>query len=174
MKSRILNVGCGEDRYGTHFIDLYPKRDDVVKCDFDKEKFPYPANYFDEVFAENVFEHLKNPLNFLTESHRVLKKGGKIVILTDNAGFWGIFGVTHHGGYEKIKQKQRINEDRHYSLFTSNHLDNWLQATGFKKIKVEYFTNYKQIKKGHIIPFKILAKLNKRFSPHLKAVGEKA
>src|SRR2546426_9579193 len=103
---KILNVGCGEDTYGTHFIDSVPTRKDVVKCNIDQDRFPFNDNFFDEVYSEQNFEHLKNPMNFLKESSRVLKKGGSIVIITDNAGFWGIFGNVHHGGYEKEREKE--------------------------------------------------------------------
>jgi tRNA G46 methylase TrmB len=43
-------------------------------------------------------------LNFLKESYRVLKRGGKLIITTDNAGFFGIFGRVHHGGYEEVRE----------------------------------------------------------------------
>ena len=87
MKKRILNVGCGEDTYGTHFIDLYPTRENVIKCDVNMEKFPFKNNYFDEIIAIALFEHLTNPLNFLRECYRTLKSNGKLIIITDNAGF---------------------------------------------------------------------------------------
>jgi len=31
MPKRILNIGCGNDTYGTDFLDLYPKRKEVKK-----------------------------------------------------------------------------------------------------------------------------------------------
>ncbi|HKZ42047.1 MAG TPA: class I SAM-dependent methyltransferase, partial [Candidatus Hodarchaeales archaeon] len=70
---RILNVGCGNDTYGTDFVDLYPVRDDVIRCDVEKEKLPFRDNTFDEVFSGNIFEHLKNPNLVLREMSRVLK-----------------------------------------------------------------------------------------------------
>ena len=170
---RILNCGCGLDTYGTDFIDVYPSRKGVIKCNFDMEKFPFEGNYFDEVYAENIFEHLKNPLNFLKESRRVLKSGGKITLLTDNAGFWGVFGSTHHGSYEKIRIQKGTPEDRHYALFTPSHLNNWLKSVGFKNIKIKYFVNNKQVKESHIILFRFLMAISERFAPHLEATAEK-
>jgi len=107
------------------------------------------------VIAIGLFEHLTNPLNFLKESYRVLKRNGKLIIITDNAGFWGVFGVTHHGGYEKRRKKDGFLEDKHYSLFTPNHLINWLEHVGFREIKVEYFINRRWIKKHHYLFFQI-------------------
>ena len=169
MKKRILNVGCGEDTYGTHFIDLYPTRENVIKCDVNKDRFPFKNNYFDEIIAIALFEHLTNPLNFLRECYRTLKPNGKLIIITDNAGFYGIFGKGHHGGYEIIRSAKGFTEDRHYALFTPNHLRNWLRCVGFKKVNVDYFINEKNLPKRRIPFIKLLAILSKRFSPHIKA-----
>jgi len=128
LSKKILNVGCGNDTCGTHFIDLYPTRKEVIKCDVDKERIPFSKSYFDEVYCKNIFEHLRKPGYLIEESYRVLKKGGKLIIITDNALYWvWSVGKTHHGGYrwgEKTK-------DRHYSLFTIEHLVNHLSAVGF-------------------------------------------
>lgn len=168
MMKKILNVGCGTSTYGTHFIDLYPQRPEVIKCDVDKEKFPFPNNFFDEVYAECIFEHLKNPLNFLTESYRVLKKNGKIIIITDNAGLFDWQGKCHHGKYEKIRKKEAV-EDKHYALYTPHHLKNWLSSVGFRKIKIEYFINKKsQLSLRYLLFLKLLTLFNKRFHPKFK------
>jgi len=109
-------VGCDNDTYGTHFIDLYPTRSDVIKADVNKDKFPFPNNYFDRVVAIALFDHLSNPLNFLRESYRVLKRNGRILIITDNAGFFGIFGKVHHGDYKKFREKEGAENDKHYAF----------------------------------------------------------
>jgi len=174
---RILNVGCGNETYGTHFIDLYPTRKEVIKLDVNFEKFPFPSNYFDEVYSRCLFEHLKNPLNFLKESYRVLKRKGKIVIITDNANWIGyIFSPLHHGGYEK----ESFAEDKHFALFTPNHLKNWLECCGFKVESVQYMFFNKEFTKSRIkawitkIFCFILSKINERMAyPWIKIVGEK-
>ncbi len=179
-RKKILNVGCGEDLYGTHFIDLYPINKKVKGIDVNKDKFPFPDNYFDEIFSGFLFEHLVNPINFLKESYRVLKKGGRLIILTDNAGFFGLFTDTHHGGYERWRKKEGFKEDRHYALFTPNHLKNWLEYAGFKNIEIEYGVyslEKKRIRKC-LIPFvKIISKtlsfFCKRLSMHIMVIGVK-
>jgi len=47
----------------------------------------FPANSFDAVTLVDVLEHLKNPLETLTEIHRVLKVGGEVVISVPNFPF---------------------------------------------------------------------------------------
>lgn len=134
-RRRILNIGCGRSTYGTDFVDLYPSRPEIKKVDIDSQRLPYPNDKFDEVFSENVFEHLTNPGNFLKECHRVLKKGGKIIVITDNANYYGwAIKKTHLGGYEKKSE----SNDRHYTLFTDWHMKNHLVKQKFKNVKVEF------------------------------------
>lgn len=45
---------------------------------------PYPDDYFDLVFADNVAEHLDRPKEVLREVHRVLKPNGKFLFKTPN------------------------------------------------------------------------------------------
>jgi tRNA G46 methylase TrmB len=105
----------------------------------------------------------------LKESYRVLKKGGKLIIITDNASFFGIFGKVHHVGHEKIRENEGITQDRHYALFTPNHLENWLRYVGLRKIKVGYYICERRILKKHIPLIKLLTILSKIFYPHIKA-----
>jgi len=161
---KILNVACGQQTYGTHFVDLYPQRAEVVKCDIENESLPFADGEFDEVYSDNLLEHLKNPNKVLAEMVRVLKKGGKLVIITDNASFWAyhLGAKTHYGGYE-----ERVGNtgDRHYSLFTSWHLKNHFQALGLNKVKIEYLL----IKEKHSQKFmvKLVTKLLSFCFPHL-------
>jgi len=161
---KILNVGCGGQTYGTHFLDLYPQRPDIIKYDADKDKIPFNDGTFDEVYSENMLEHLRNPNMVLAEMVRVLKQGGKIIIITDNASFWAYHAgaKTHYGGYEK---RAGDTEDRHYALYTSWHLFNHFKSLNIKDIKIEYLT----IKHKHStkIVVKIISKLLCIFAPYL-------
>ncbi|MEM5811458.1 MAG: methyltransferase domain-containing protein [Candidatus Aenigmatarchaeota archaeon] len=132
---KILNVGCGRDTYGTDFVDKYPARVEVKKVDVDKEKLPYPNNFFDEVYSKNLLEHLTNPGFALKEMYRVLKKGGRIVLITDNASYWvWCIGRTHHGGYRGFK------EDKHYCLFVPEHLVNYFKRLGLKRVRFKFIS----------------------------------
>ena len=142
---KILNVGCGNDTYGTDYIDLYPQRKEVKKCDIDMEQLPYDDNIFDEVYSTFVFEHLKNPGFALKEMYRVLKKGGKVEIHTNNAG-WIFYHnskskvLTHYGGYgEGENHNVGGDRDKHYALYTFHHIENHLDDVGFINIKVELY-----------------------------------
>lgn len=143
MKRKILNVGCGNETYGTHYIDLYPQRDNVIKCDVDRERLPFPDNYFDEVYSKNLLEHLRNPGFALEEMKRVCKKNGRIVLITDNASFWEfhLLGthVTPKIPCRRLEFYKGYGElDTHFCLFTKEHLVNHFKRIGLKIESIEY------------------------------------
>ncbi len=129
---KILNLGCGNDFYGTHRLDMFetPSTTDVSDLN---QNFPYPDNYFDEIYCKSVLEHIKNLGNFSNECYRVLKKGGKLWLRTDHAGFILAYLLRRHepnqgleiqylaGGFGHQKKKGMI-EDHHYALFVESHL----------------------------------------------------
>ena len=138
MKKRILNIGCGKEYYGTDFVGLHPSRSGIIKCDIDKEELPYKKETFDKVYAKCVLEHLTNLGFALKEMSRVLKRNGILEIITDNASYLGfhlsIFGANlHMGGYVGYGK-----EDKHYALYTAEHLKNFCKKLGLKIVKVEY------------------------------------
>ena len=45
---------------------------------------PFKDETFDNILAGNIIEHLPNFVGFLEECHRTLKKGGKLIIGTNN------------------------------------------------------------------------------------------
>jgi SAM-dependent methyltransferase len=89
---------------------------------------PFPDETFDEVYSKNNLEHLRNVGFHFDEIRRVLKPNGRLVLITDLAMCLRYYVLgTHTGRYET-----RHQGDRHYSIFTPNHLMNHLEAAGFK------------------------------------------
>jgi 2-polyprenyl-3-methyl-5-hydroxy-6-metoxy-1,4-benzoquinol methylase len=94
---KTLDVGAGE---GALTNSLMQRGFDVEPCDFNPERFkittkkcrkvdlnqplPYPNESFDFVVCIEVIEHLHNPWFVVSESRRVLKRNGKLVITTPN------------------------------------------------------------------------------------------
>lgn len=133
--NRVLNVGAGNQTYGTDFVDIHPKREEVKKVDLDEDKLPFEGNTFDKTYSKCVFEHFKNPGRALSEMIRVTKPGGKIEIITDNASYWrySVPGSVHSGGYGG-----RGSDDSHFCLFTDHHLINFAESYGLEEIEVDY------------------------------------
>ena len=80
---RILDVGCGLNKFaGAIGIDKNPaSRADVI-CDLDRFPWPLADASFDQVRAIHVIEHVADVVRTVEEFHRLLRKGGRIVIET--------------------------------------------------------------------------------------------
>ena len=142
-KKRILNLGCGNDTYGTDRVDLYKTPTTTAVFDCSKPGWPYPDNTFDEVYAMQIFEHLPNVKVFVDEVARVLKKGGVFKMRTDYAGYllWGV-GYREHNNTITIMYKDNAfghtqGDDRHYYLFVPSHIEAFLEKK-FTNVQVTY------------------------------------
>jgi SAM-dependent methyltransferase len=106
-KLRILNIGTGHGvleyfikkkfGYDVETVDIkeevsgyYGKRMKRLgipqkACDLNREGLPYADDSFDVVIFSEVLEHLLvSPLKPLLEIHRILKKGGYLIVVTPN------------------------------------------------------------------------------------------
>jgi SAM-dependent methyltransferase len=139
MGARVLNVGCGSDTYGTHRLDFAPGSNVTevgsVLC------LPYKAGSFDEVYGANILEHMANPLQFVQECVRVLRPGGRLVLVTDHAGFLGYHWQGKAGDFHRW---HGAHGDRHFMLFTPGHLRNLAEAAGLEVLEVSTFTKWRQ------------------------------
>ena len=71
-----LNLGCGKDlKEGYVNLDIVDYGGNQIH---DINKFPYPFadNYFDEIYASHVLEHIDNFNKTITELYRILKPNG--------------------------------------------------------------------------------------------------
>lgn len=125
-----LNLGCGEDTWGTDRIDKYKTPATTKVWDVAKKSLPYKNETFGVIKAHSVLEHFKNPGFVADECYRVLKKGGKLFVRVDYAGYLPMYLFKSHE-HNAILDKQyggkayghEQEEDRHYFLFVESHLD---------------------------------------------------
>jgi len=125
-----LDVGCGKYKRGNIGIDY--SRDSDADVIADAHYLPFKDECFDKVISVAVLEHSPNPLNFLKEQYRVLKKGGELEVVTDNAQYyrWSVlqlFGVRHED-YHKD----------HYMIFFPKNVVRLVRRAGFTKISFQY------------------------------------
>lgn len=98
-KSRILDVGCGYGEYGELFssmgfgnalgidIDKYGLRgQEGVACGRG-EMIPFRSGSFDAVNCVSVLEHTKDDAAVLSELQRILRVGGKAVVIVPSSSY---------------------------------------------------------------------------------------
>lgn len=125
--AKILDVGCGRGDFliafkahgfHTYGIDRDPSgakvdsRVEVISCELEKDPFPFEDQTFDVVFSKSVIEHLFIPEHFIAECRRVLKPGGRIIVMTpDWISQMKIFfdDHTHHQPYTATGAKELLD-----------------------------------------------------------------
>jgi SAM-dependent methyltransferase len=135
----LVDVGCGRGEYLRSFqargfdvigVDRAPSARGagselrVEITDIEHEAMPLLDRSVDYVYSKSVIEHLHKPDHFLTECFRVLKPGGKAVIMTPSwRHIWKVF-------YEDYT---------HVTPFTANGLADAMSVAGFVDVSVVPF-----------------------------------
>ncbi len=79
---RILDVGCGMNkRMGAVGIDINPRSDADIVHDLNVTPYPFASNNFDEIWCDNVVEHLDNVVKVMSELFRIAKPSAKVTII---------------------------------------------------------------------------------------------
>jgi SAM-dependent methyltransferase len=131
---KILDLGCGTGLvyyalknlgftqvYGTDKEKFFPE---VILGDVEKGIKGIKDKSFDLIIARDVIEHIRNPDIFFKEAYRMLKDGGRAIILTPATE--RLYVGEFYDGYD------------HKSPFTRVSLAEGFRLFGFKKIKVRY------------------------------------
>ncbi len=141
--AKILDIGCGDGfhldllkRYGNknwtaEGIDLSERAAAVAARKNIKvhvgtvEEIALPENSYDLAFMIQTIEHVEKPDEVLAGARRLLKPGGRLVIVTDNTGSpdFKVFSGSYWGGY---------HFPRHWNLFDRNSLTKLAEKTGFE------------------------------------------
>jgi predicted SAM-dependent methyltransferase len=92
-----LNLGSGKNlKKGYVNVDLYV---DSAEVQHDLNIYPYPFedNSVDFISASHIVEHLKEPMDFFLEIQRILKVGGRALIVCPHVeATGGAFGAMDH------------------------------------------------------------------------------
>jgi len=139
QRGRFLDVGCGDGKLlqrmhnlGWNVEGIEPDNDaaefvrskfglNVRGCNLEEAK--YPDASFDVISMHHVIEHLADPVATLKECLRVLRQGGRLVLVTPNAVGSGIkrYGPDWRG----------LEPPRHLYLFTRRSIERSIRDAGF-------------------------------------------
>ena len=135
---RLLDVGCGNGRFldqmrqlGWKVAGIEPDGEAVSVA---REKFDldvllgslvearFADGHFDAITMNHVIEHVSDPIELLKECRRVLKPGGKLVVVTPNINSMGyhVFGEYWRG----------LEVPRHLTLFSPQALRSCAKSAG--------------------------------------------
>jgi len=123
--SRVLDYGAAESPYR----DFFPRAATYVAADLPGNPradltlaadgtLPAPDGSFDTILSTQVLEHVPDPARYLSEAHRLLRPGGRILVSTH-----GVF--IYHPDPED------------YWRWTAAGLEQQLTNAGFRVVRVE-------------------------------------
>jgi len=137
-RGRLLDVGCGNGSFlvqmkqlGWEVTGIEPDGEaasfsrknyglDVFKGPLEEAK--YPNEHFDTITMNHVIEHVLDPISLLKECRRILRPGGKLIVITPNIDSLG----------QRIFREAWLHWDppRHLFLFSSETLGETARRAG--------------------------------------------
>jgi SAM-dependent methyltransferase len=133
--AKILDNGCGRGDYLRAFsrlgggyticgTDIDGSGNDVWKVDLEHDRLPFDDDFFDMVFSKSVMEHLYRAENYLDEMRRVLKRGGRLILMVPD---W------------ETQNRIFYDDPTHVHPYTRKSVKKLLEIQGYTDIGVERF-----------------------------------
>jgi SAM-dependent methyltransferase len=94
---KVLDLGCGNrKRPGAVGVDHNPETAADVVHSLDVFPYPFETSSFDEIYADNVVEHLGDVIKVMEELHRLCKPGGTVTVIVPYfRAQWAFIDPTH-------------------------------------------------------------------------------
>lgn len=124
---------CGLDVSGTDISD-YCK--DSVVVNLEKEPLPFEDNSFDVVFSKSVIEHIWEVEHYMKEMKRVLKEGGRLIIMVPD---W------------ETQYRIFYQDPTHIHPYTYKSVNELLLMMGYKDVISERFTQLPNVWKNSLL-----------------------
>jgi ubiquinone/menaquinone biosynthesis C-methylase UbiE len=108
------------------------------QADLSYAHLPFSENEFDWIFALEVIEHLANPRNFITESFRCLRSGGRLVVTTPcNESIRARLSFFMRGYFPAFGEHD-YRLSGHITALTEVDFQRMGQEAGFREVKFHY------------------------------------
>lgn len=137
---RVLDVGCGKGRFARVLSERYPQArivgfdlaeamlrhvpPSIHACAGSMTALPFGANSFDCAYATESLEHAVDIDAAIAEMCRVVKPGGRIVIIDKNIDQWGRLKTPEWEQWFGRKQLEKLLA-RHCRRVTSREISYW-------------------------------------------------
>ena len=151
-----LNLGCGHIRR-EGYVNVDKTKNDGVDVVWDLDTFPYPFDKAsaEEIIADNVLEHVYDPLETMIELHRILKDGGRLTVKVPHFSR-GFTCVDHKRGFDVTFPyyfSNRYKENVGVQFQVKKIRINWFYANEIKRSELNPAIFYTLIGIGSILDF---------------------
>ena len=137
----MLEIGCGSGDYMKYMKNLGWRVEGVeidpaaCRCAREEnlltvhegtlESAVFPDNGFDAIVMNHVIEHIYNPVELLKECHRIIKPGGRVILITPNIESWG---------HSQFQENWRgLEPPRHIHIFSPRTMNKMAKLANFKR-----------------------------------------
>ncbi len=137
---RVLDVGCGKGRFARILKERNPDASivgldlaeamlrfvpkEIAPCSASMTDLPFANRSFDAVYATESLEHAVDIERAVSEICRVVKPGGKIVIIDKNAEHWGRLKTPAWEKWFRRKELEKLL-GRHCHEVSSRLISYW-------------------------------------------------
>ncbi len=144
----VLDIPCGAGAFTKRLLDagldVYSADcQEIIRVAHRKfsvadmnEKLPYADAMFDAIVCIDGIEHIERPFDFIKECHRILRKGGVLIVSTPNLtalrSRWRWLLTGFHQGEKSPLDEANYTPLHHLTLVSFPELRYRLHANGFK------------------------------------------
>jgi 2-polyprenyl-3-methyl-5-hydroxy-6-metoxy-1,4-benzoquinol methylase len=204
-QANVVDIGCGGGEFTVLYqnkidtknilgVDGVPDKLKLVRkrgipktlCFDLEQKWKLKSNAFDAVVSNQVFEHIANLDNFISETYRILKPGGYAVISTENLSSWHNIGALILG-YQDFSHQliKKVHTGNPMALHNSQKTGTWsneeskgIDDSDFPHVKIVTYRSFRQVFEAYGLEYQrgygsgyyplppFLANIVSRFDPY--------